>query len=74
MQPCRKDTKEWLSKNMPSGHAYKPIFDQITLTRMLDFTILRQSGLPCFGTLERALQFLSDPTPGPGRVYPPATR
>ena len=68
-----RGVKEWLSKNMPSGHAYKPTFDQLTLTRMLDFTLLRQSGLPCFGTLERALQFLADPTPGPGRVYPPAT-
>lgn len=67
-----RGVKEWLSKHMPPGRAYRPVTDQLALTRMLDFPTLRQSGLPCFGTLERALQFLAVPTPGSGRVYPPA--
>lgn len=68
-----RGVKEWLSDRMPSGRAYKPKLDQLALTRLLDFTVLRQSGLPCFGTLERALQFLASPPPGPGQVYPSAS-
>ena len=55
-----RGVKEWLTRNMPAGRAYKPTIDQLPLTRMIDFAAIRQANppLPCFGTLERALQFL----------------
>jgi Domain of unknown function (DUF4276) len=65
-----RGVKEWLSSQFPSGRSYKPIQDQLPLTRLLDFDDLRQSGLPSFGTLERALRFL-DGSRGTGGVYPP---
>lgn len=41
------------------------------MTRMVDFETVRRAALPCFGTLERALQFLSSGAEA-GAVYPPA--
>ena len=67
-----RGVKEWLSRQLPSGRSYKPTLDQLPLTRMLDFTLLRESGLPCFGTLERALRFLGENLGAAGAVYPPA--
>lgn len=64
-----RGVKGWLTRQMPAGVAYKPALDQLAMTRMLDFEALRGSGLPCFATLERALQFLATE---PGGVYPPS--
>jgi hypothetical protein len=65
-----RGVKEWLTQQMPAGRAYKPTLDQLPLTRMIDFATVREAGLPCFGTLERALEFLADHR-GRGGVYPP---
>lgn len=64
-----RDVKGWLTKHFPPGRAYKPALDQVALTRMLDFAVLRASPARSFGTLENALRFLA--TPGEERVYPP---
>lgn len=62
--------KEWLTANFPPGRSYKPAFDQLPLTRMIDLPTLRAANVPCFGTLERALTFLAGAF-GKGGVYPP---
>jgi hypothetical protein len=67
---ARRDAKGVLTDLMPPGRAYKPTTDQLAFTRMLDFQLLRQSGLPCFGTLERALRFLLEGHAKPGSVFP----
>lgn len=67
---CRRGVKEWLSQQLPSGRSYRPTLDQLPLTRMLDFRTLRDSMLPCFGTLERSLRFLATNRGRPGVVYP----
>ena len=59
----------WAMLSFPKGKAYKPSLDQVSLTRMLNFTILRTSQARSFCTLENALRFLS--APGSARVYPP---
>lgn len=64
-----RDAKGELTALMPSGRSYKPTTDQLAFTRMLDFDRLRASGLPCFGTLERALRFLLGEA-RPGSVFP----
>ena len=55
-----RGVKEWLSRHMPPGRAYKPTLDQLALARWVDFRLLRECDppLPCFGSLERAVQFL----------------
>jgi len=65
-----RGVKEWLSKQLPSGRAYKPALDQLPLTRLLAFDLLRQTELPCFGTLERSLRFLATNMGKGGGVYP----
>lgn len=64
-----RGVKEWLSARFASGRSYKPTLDQLSLTRMIDFDVLRAAKLPCFGTLERALSFLSARR-GDSGVYP----
>jgi hypothetical protein len=54
-----RGVKEWLSRRYPEGKKYKPRVDQLAMTRLIDFDVLSASGLPCFGSLVRALQFLS---------------
>lgn len=49
---------------------YKPTLDQLPLTRLLDFDLLRERQIPCFGTLERALVFLAQNI-GTAATYPP---
>jgi hypothetical protein len=67
-----RDVKGWLSDHFPPGRSYKPTLDQLPLTRLLDFAVLRRSGLPCFGTLERALTFIAHGLQaGTHGVYPP---
>jgi hypothetical protein len=55
-----RGVKEWLSQHMPAGRAYKPTVDQLPLARLVNFQILRAANppLPCFGSMERAIQFL----------------
>jgi hypothetical protein len=64
-----RDAKGEVSARYETGR-YKPTLDQLALTRMIDFADVRASGLPSFGTLERALTFLAREQ-GPGSVYPP---
>lgn len=69
-----RGVKEWLSRHMPPGQSYKPTLDQLPLTRMLDLQRLRTADppLPCFGSLERALQFLNrELAAGTCGIYPP---
>jgi hypothetical protein len=68
----KRGVKEWLSQHMPAGRIYKETLDQVALTRRLDFDLLEASGLPCFGSLVRALRFLAREmeNPSPGTVYP----
>ena len=66
---ARRGVKEWLTAHFPEGRSYKPTLDQLPMTRLIDFELLRQSGLPSFGTLERALRFLDD-SRGCSLVYP----
>lgn len=63
-----RGVKEWLSSRFPPGKIYKPSLDQLPLTRLIDFDLVRRSALPCFGTLERALRFIAE---NPSGVYPP---
>jgi hypothetical protein len=65
-----RGVKEWLSKRFPPGRSYKPSLDQLPMTRSIDFGLVRSSGLPCFGTLERSLRFLSEHRSF-SAVYPP---
>jgi hypothetical protein len=68
---AKRGVKEWLTSQMAEGRAYKPSVDQLPLTRMVDFALVREKGLPWFGTLERALEFLADHLGQSGTVYPP---
>ncbi|MCL2725237.1 MAG: hypothetical protein FWD69_12460 [Polyangiaceae bacterium] len=65
-----RGVKEWLSKQMGPGKIYKPSVDQLALTRLVSFSIVRDSGLAWFGTLERALAFLAKNVGVHGAVYP----
>ncbi len=66
----RRGIKEWLSNKLPKGRSYKPTVDQLPMTQCIDFQMLREGRVPCFGSLERALLFLSDHLGYPGHVYP----
>jgi hypothetical protein len=66
-----RGVKEWLSGHFDAGRSYKPTLDQLPLTRMIDFALVRQAKVPCFGTLERALRFLAENLGRAGGVYPP---
>jgi len=65
-----RGAKEWLTRQMPSGRAYKPTLDQLPLTRMVDLKLLQDAGLPSVGTLTRALGFLGGNIGKPRGVYP----
>lgn len=64
-----RGVKELLSSMYPPRRRYKPSLDQLPMTRLIDFAEVRNSRLPCFGTLERALRFL-DPASESSGVYP----
>jgi hypothetical protein len=68
----RRGIKEWLSAQFPANRSYKPTLDQLPLTRLIDFRVLREAEVPCFGTLERALAFLAEGSAG--KVYPPPSQ
>lgn len=65
-----RDAKGVLNRFLPRKHPYRETTHQLAMTRALDLATLRASGLPCFGTLERALHFVLT-TDGEG-VYPSA--
>jgi hypothetical protein len=65
-----RNAKHRIDVFLPRTQRYKPTTHQLALTRLLDFEVLRASGLPCFGTLERAVQFLLGAEKA--GVYPPA--
>lgn len=68
---ARRGIKEWLSGKLPRGRSYKPTVSQLPLTRQIDFSTLRAANVPSFGSLERALAFLSQhPGDETGNVYP----
>ena len=69
---AKRGVKEWLTDHFPEGRSYKPALDQLALTRLIDIPTLRAAGVPCFGTLERALGFLASSFGAPG-VYPQPT-
>ncbi|MCI5148345.1 MAG: hypothetical protein D3916_02940 [Candidatus Electrothrix sp. MAN1_4] len=69
---ARRGIKEWLSGKLPKGRSYKPTVQQFALTRQLDFSMLRAADVPCFGSLERGLLFLSAHRNQSGKVYPAA--
>jgi len=68
---ARRGIKEWLSSQFMGQRSYKPTVDQLAMTRFLDLQRLRKAGVPCFGTLERAVRFLATAGDGhAGAVYP----
>jgi hypothetical protein len=68
---AKRGVKEWLTAQFPEGRSYKPTLDQYAMTKMIDIPTLRSAGIPCFGTLERALAFLGTSFGALG-VYPKA--
>lgn len=67
---AKRDVKGLLSERMTPGTVYKPSVDQLPLTRLVRFETVREKGLAWFGTLERALAFLSSQRGEPGVGYP----
>jgi len=65
-----RDAKGKLSALYPPGKRYKETLDQLPLTQLVDFSLVRQRGLRWFGTLQNALRFL-DAHRGEHAVYPP---
>lgn len=69
----KRDVKGALTAMMPPAVSYKPSVDQLPMTQMVDFDVVRTRGLSWFGTLERALRFLGQHRARSGSfVYPPA--
>lgn len=64
-----RDAKGQLSKFLPKTHPYRETSHQLAMTQALDVEALRATGLPCVGSLERALEFVLTSTAG--SVYPP---
>lgn len=67
---ARRGIKEWLSNQLPKGQAYKPTVSQLKMTRLIDLGALRQAKVPSFGSLERALRFISEHLNDSGATYP----
>ena len=66
---AHRDAKGILSRFYPGNKIYKPSLDQLPLTRLIDFNVLRETNLPCFETLERCLINISN-NQGTTFVYP----
>lgn len=64
-----RNAKGMLSSFFPKNKIYKPTIDQLPLTRMIDFGLIKESGLPCYGTLERCLIDITS-NRGKTSVYP----
>jgi len=64
-----RDAKKAVNRFLPPRRPYKPSTHQLALTRLLDLDALAGSGLPCYGSLERAMRFVLT---SPDGVYPPA--
>jgi hypothetical protein len=58
-----------IERDDAAGPSYKLSVDQLAFTQMIDLDELAAAEVPCFGTLERAVAFLS--SAGPGETYPP---
>lgn len=67
---ARRGVKEWLTRQMPQGVAYKPSVHQETMTRHLNLCRLQTAEVPCFGTLLRATHWLHSNAGASGCVYP----
>ena len=67
---ARRGVKEWLGKHFPPGRSYKPTMDQAIMTRKIDIEVLRNSDVPCFGSLERGIHMLCEHMDSAGIVYP----
>jgi len=67
---ARRGIKEWLCGQLPKGRSYKPTVDQLPMTRQIDFRMLREADVPSFGSLERAIGFLSVHLDEKRSVYP----
>ena len=67
---AKRGVKEWLSAQFPRHRSYKPSLDQLPLTRKVDLDILSGADVPCFGSLERAIQFIGNNLSQQGLVYP----
>ncbi len=67
---ARRGIKEWLSRQLPKGRAYKPTVEQLSMTRQIDFEILRNADVPSFGSLDRAIRLLAGHWQQSGVVYP----
>jgi hypothetical protein len=56
---ARRGVKEWLSAQLPRGRSYKPTTLQLDMTQRLDLATLEAADVPSFGSLQRAVRFLS---------------
>jgi len=65
----RRDAKGWITDQLAGGTVYKPTVDQLSLTQALNIETLQASGLACFGTLCRCIDFLVT-NRGRSVVYP----
>lgn len=55
-----RDAKGLISSALSGTTSYKPTTDQLSLTQAIDINLLRQTQLPSFGSLERAILNLSN--------------
>lgn len=65
-----RGVKRVIDGHMQGGGRYRPTAHQLPLTKMVDFGVLRASGLPSFGTLERTVRFLRANWGKANAVYP----
>lgn len=65
-----RDAKGYVSRFLPKKHPYRETTHQYAMTVALNVDVLRASGLPCVGSLERGLRFVLTESSG---VYPPAS-
>lgn len=65
-----RGAKEWLTRNMLAGVAYKPTADQLAMTRLLDPAHPKLNNLASFRRMRRALAFLASNLGRAGAVYP----
>lgn len=55
----KRDAKGYISRHFKEDN-YKQTIHQLPLTRLINFEVLDESDLACYGTLKRALSFLAD--------------
>lgn len=64
-----RGAKEWITRCLLNGRAYKPTIDQLTLTQAIDVEKMLKIDLPSFGTLTRCVIHLIK-NRNTGLVYP----